>query len=90
VTEGNADEPEIADTSDRCCQGDHGHPPGNFKQYLVKEKVRMVLDGLRFLAPHGKKYLGDYAPPSTWVVVSQLTNPKMVIEMETIAARSDD
>jgi hypothetical protein len=29
VTEGNADETEIADTSDRCCQGDQGHPPGN-------------------------------------------------------------
>ena len=29
VTEGNADETEIADTSDRCGQGDQGHPPGN-------------------------------------------------------------
>ena len=47
-------------------------------------------DGLRFLAPHRKKYLGDYAPPSTWVVVSQLANPRMVVEMETIAARSTD
>jgi hypothetical protein len=29
VTEGNADETEIADTSDWCGQGDQGHPPGN-------------------------------------------------------------
>jgi hypothetical protein len=29
VTEGNADEIEIADTSDWCGQGDQGHPPGN-------------------------------------------------------------
>ena len=29
VTEGNEDETEIADTPDRCGQGDQGHPPGN-------------------------------------------------------------
>jgi hypothetical protein len=38
VTEGNADETEIADTSDWCCQGDHGHPPGNTQAILGRRK----------------------------------------------------
>jgi hypothetical protein len=38
VTEGNEDETEIADTSDRWGQGDQGHPPGNTQAILGRRK----------------------------------------------------
>jgi enamine deaminase RidA (YjgF/YER057c/UK114 family) len=39
---------------------------------------------------HRKKYLKpDHTPGSTWLVISQLANPKFVVEMETIAAKAD-
>ena len=38
VTEGNEDETEIADTPDRCGQGDQGHPPGNAQAILGRRK----------------------------------------------------
>jgi enamine deaminase RidA (YjgF/YER057c/UK114 family) len=46
--------------------------------------------GIRFLAPHRKKYLPEgYLTTSTWVVVSALANPNWVVEMEAIAAKVD-
>lgn len=46
--------------------------------------------GIRFLAPHRKKYLPEgYLATSTWVVVTALANPKWVVEMEAIAAKVD-
>jgi enamine deaminase RidA (YjgF/YER057c/UK114 family) len=45
--------------------------------------------GLQFVKPHREKYLrAGHIPASTWVVVSQLANPKWVVEMETIAAKA--
>jgi enamine deaminase RidA (YjgF/YER057c/UK114 family) len=45
--------------------------------------------GLKFLKPHREKYLKPgHTPASTWVVVSQLANPKWVVEMETVAAKA--
>ena len=45
--------------------------------------------GLKFLRMHREKYLRPgHIPASTWVVVSQLANPKWVVEMETIAAKA--
>ena len=46
-------------------------------------------DGLKFLGVHRKKYLKpEHTPASTWVVISQLANPRYVVEMETIAAKA--
>ena len=46
--------------------------------------------GLQFLKVHREKYLNPgHTPASTWVVISQLANPKWVVEMETIAAKAD-
>ena len=47
MTEGNEDETEIADTPDRCGQGDQRHCRATRKQYSAEEKIRIVLDGLR-------------------------------------------
>jgi len=57
---GHYDEPEIADKTDRCRQGDQGHPPGNaqavfrrrdalarLRKHRFQGQVRIVLDGLR-------------------------------------------
>ena len=46
--------------------------------------------GLPHVMAHRKKYLSpDHTPPSTWLVISQLANPQLVVEMETIAAKAD-
>jgi 2-iminobutanoate/2-iminopropanoate deaminase len=46
-------------------------------------------EGLKFLKPHREKYLAPgHVPASTWVVVSQLANPKWVVEMEVVAAKA--
>jgi 2-iminobutanoate/2-iminopropanoate deaminase len=46
-------------------------------------------DGLKYVRAHREKYLAPgHTPASTWVVVSQLANPKWVVEMETIAAKA--
>jgi 2-iminobutanoate/2-iminopropanoate deaminase len=46
--------------------------------------------GLKFLAIHRKKYLPvGYLPSSTWVVVSGLANPKWLVEMEALAAKTE-
>jgi enamine deaminase RidA (YjgF/YER057c/UK114 family) len=46
--------------------------------------------GLKFLAIHRKKYLpAGYLPSSTWVVVSALANPKWLVEMEALAAKTE-
>lgn len=46
-------------------------------------------EGLKFLRPHREKYLSPgHVPASTWVVVSQLANPKWVVEMEVVAAKA--
>jgi len=46
-------------------------------------------EGLKFLRPHREKYLAPgHVPASTWVVVSQLANPKWVVEMEVVAAKA--
>ena len=46
--------------------------------------------GLSHVMAHRKKYLNpDHIPPSTWLVVSQLASPQLVVEMETIAAKAD-
>lgn len=46
--------------------------------------------GIKFLAPHRKKYLHpDHTPSSTWVVVSALAIPTWVVEMEAWAAKAD-
>ncbi len=46
-------------------------------------------NGLPFVKAHREKYLKPgHIPASTWVVVSQLANPKWVVEMETIAAKA--
>mgnify|MGYP006087617169 FL=1 len=46
--------------------------------------------GLPHVMEHRKKYLKpDHTPGSTWLVISQLANPKFVVEMETIAAKAD-
>ena len=46
--------------------------------------------GLPHVMEHRKKYLKpDHTPGSTWLVISQLANPKLVVEMETIAAKVD-
>lgn len=46
-------------------------------------------EGLKYLKPHREKYLKPgHTPASTWVVVSQLANPKWVVEMETVAAKA--
>ena len=47
MTEGNADEREIADTTDWCSQGDQGYSRATREQYSAEEKIRIVLDGLR-------------------------------------------
>jgi len=45
-------------------------------------------DGLKWLKPHREKYLKQgHTPASTWVVITQLANPKLVVEMETVAAK---
>ena len=47
-------------------------------------------DGLKFLKAHREKYLAPgHVPASTWVVISQLANPKWKVEMETIAAKPE-
>lgn len=47
-------------------------------------------DGLQYLKAHREKYLAPgHVPASTWVVVSQLAQPKWVVEMETIAAKPE-
>lgn len=44
--------------------------------------------GLKYLAPHRRKYLHpDHTPSSTWVVVSGLAFPSWVVEMEAFAAK---
>jgi len=46
--------------------------------------------GLQHVMAHRKKYLSpDHTPASTWLVISQLANPQWVVEMETIAAKTD-
>lgn len=46
-------------------------------------------NGLKFLRPHREKYLKPgHIPGSTWLVISALANPKLVVEMETIAAKA--
>jgi 2-iminobutanoate/2-iminopropanoate deaminase len=46
-------------------------------------------NGLQYVKAHREKYLRPgHIPASTWVVVSQLANPKWVVEMETIAAKA--
>ena len=45
--------------------------------------------GLKFLAVHRKKYLHPgHTPTSTWIVVSALANPKWLVEMDAVAAKS--
>lgn len=45
--------------------------------------------GIKFLRPHREKYLDPgHTPASTWLVISALANPKLVVEMETIAAKA--
>jgi len=46
--------------------------------------------GLQYVKAHREKYLKPgHTPASTWLVISQLANPKWVVEMETIAAKAD-
>jgi 2-iminobutanoate/2-iminopropanoate deaminase len=46
-------------------------------------------NGLQYVKAHREKYLRPgHIQASTWVVVSQLANPKWVVEMETIAAKA--
>lgn len=46
-------------------------------------------DGLKYVRAHREKYLKPgHVPASTWVVVSRLANPKWVVEMETVAAKT--
>jgi len=46
-------------------------------------------DGRQYLKAHREKYLKPgHTPASTWVVISQLANPKLVVEMETVAAKA--
>lgn len=41
-------------------------------------------------AIHRAEHLDDgHTPASTWVVISELANPKILIEMEAVAARAD-
>ena len=41
-------------------------------------------------AKHRAEHLDDgHIPASTWVVISELANPKILIEMETVAAKAD-
>lgn len=47
-------------------------------------------DGLKFVRAHRERFLSpDHTPASTWVVVSALATPELLVEMETIAARVD-
>ena len=47
-------------------------------------------DGLKYMKGHREKYLAPgHVPASTWVVISQLANPKWVVEMEPIAAKPE-
>ena len=47
-------------------------------------------DGLKHMKGHREQYLSPGpVPASTWVVISQLANPKWVVEMETIAAKPE-
>ena len=45
--------------------------------------------GRSFHGKHRARYLNDdHIPASTWVVISELANPKILIEMEVIAAKT--
>ena len=47
-------------------------------------------DGLKHMKGHREKYLAPgQVPATTWVVVSQLASPKLVVEMETLAAKPE-
>jgi len=47
-------------------------------------------NALQIHSKHRAEHLNDnHIPASTWVVVSDLANPKILIEMETIAAKVD-
>jgi 2-iminobutanoate/2-iminopropanoate deaminase len=47
-------------------------------------------EGRKFSRAHRQKYLNpDHMPATTWIVVSALANPKLVVEMETVAAKVD-
>ena len=48
MTKGNADETEIGDKTDRCREGDQGHPAGNAQAILCRRKD-----------PHRAEWLGD-------------------------------
>jgi 2-iminobutanoate/2-iminopropanoate deaminase len=44
-------------------------------------------EGRKFMKAHREKYLKpDHTPGSTWIVVSGLAKPELVVEMETVAA----
>lgn len=45
-------------------------------------------EGRKFLKVHREKYLNGHVPASTWVVVSQLADPRLLVEMETVAAKA--
>jgi enamine deaminase RidA (YjgF/YER057c/UK114 family) len=46
-------------------------------------------DGLNHVMARREKYLKPrHTPASTWVLVAGLANPKWLVEMETVAAKS--
>jgi len=46
-------------------------------------------EGRQYLKAHREKYLKPgHIPGSTWIVISQLANPKLLVEMETVAAKA--
>jgi enamine deaminase RidA (YjgF/YER057c/UK114 family) len=46
-------------------------------------------EGRQYLKAHREKYLKPgHTPGSTWIVISQLANPKLLVEMETVAAKA--
>ena len=46
-------------------------------------------EGRKFMRAHREKYLKPgHTPAATWIVVSALANPNLVVEMETVAAKA--
>ncbi|MGE3796844.1 MAG: RidA family protein [Thermomicrobiales bacterium] len=66
---------------------DAGMGPEN----LVRHNVYSTdPEGLKFVKAHRDRFLSpDHTPASTWLVVSALASPDLLVEMETIAAKAD-
>lgn len=46
-------------------------------------------NGRQYLKAHREKYLKlGHIPGSTWLVISQLADPRLLVEMETVAAKA--